>query len=83
MQFESNFDKVNELNACFWKNKRCCVPSKSFCIVFQDVIEDLKALGQKEKPAKRIFTVVNAVEKEDGCINAVSDLRKLGEPAGY
>lgn len=54
-----------------------------FCIVFQDVIEDLKALGQKEKPAKRIFTVVNAVEKEDGCINAVSDLRKLGEPAGY
>ncbi|XP_051923530.1 gamma-glutamyltransferase 5a isoform X1 [Hippocampus zosterae] len=49
----------------------------------KDVIEDLKALGQKEKPAKKFFAVINAVGKEDGCISAVSDSRKLGEPAGY
>ncbi|XP_061529028.1 gamma-glutamyltransferase 5a isoform X2 [Phycodurus eques] len=49
----------------------------------KDVIEDLKALGHTHKPAEKLFNVVNAVEKEDGCITAVSDARKLGKAAGY
>lgn len=49
----------------------------------QDVIEALLALGHKQGTAKHFFNVVNAVEKQDGCICAVSDARKLGKPAGY
>ncbi|XP_037113743.1 gamma-glutamyltransferase 5a [Syngnathus acus] len=49
----------------------------------KSVIEELKALGQKQKPMKKLFTVLNAVEKEGRCIRAVSDSRKLGEAAGY
>uniref|UniRef100_UPI0037E8DD79 gamma-glutamyltransferase 5a n=1 Tax=Semicossyphus pulcher TaxID=241346 RepID=UPI0037E8DD79 len=49
----------------------------------KDVIEALKAMGQKQETAKHFYNVVNAVEKEDGCICAVSDLRKQGEAAGY
>ncbi|KAM4576608.1 gamma-glutamyltransferase 5a [Odontesthes bonariensis] len=47
------------------------------------VIEALKALGHNREPALKFFNVVNAVEKVDGCICAVSDARKLGEAAGY
>ncbi|KAM9857825.1 gamma-glutamyltransferase 5a [Aulostomus maculatus] len=49
----------------------------------KNVIEALKALGHQHVPAKKFFNVVNAVEKEDGCICAVSDARKLGKAAGY
>ncbi|XP_041792696.1 gamma-glutamyltransferase 5a [Chelmon rostratus] len=49
----------------------------------KDVIEALKALGHKQETAKHFYNVVNAVEKEDGCICAVSDARKLGDAAGY
>uniref|UniRef100_A0A671X891 Glutathione hydrolase n=1 Tax=Sparus aurata TaxID=8175 RepID=A0A671X891_SPAAU len=49
----------------------------------KDVIEALLALGHKQGTAKHFFNVVNAVEKQDGCICAVSDARKLGKPAGY
>ena len=49
----------------------------------QHVIEALKALGHNREPALKFFNVVNAVEKVDGCICAVSDARKLGEAAGY
>ncbi|XP_049907018.1 gamma-glutamyltransferase 5a isoform X2 [Epinephelus moara] len=49
----------------------------------KNVIEALKALGHKHESAKYFFNVVNAVEKKDGCICAVSDARKLGEAAGY
>ncbi|XP_028269896.1 gamma-glutamyltransferase 5a [Parambassis ranga] len=49
----------------------------------KNVIEGLKALGHNHQTAKYFYNVVNAVEKEDGCIRAVSDARKLGEPAGY
>ncbi|XP_070689808.1 gamma-glutamyltransferase 5a [Pempheris klunzingeri] len=49
----------------------------------KDVIEALKAMGHKQATAKNFYNVVNAVEKEDGCICAVSDARKLGEAAGY
>ncbi|XP_044052964.1 gamma-glutamyltransferase 5a isoform X2 [Siniperca chuatsi] len=49
----------------------------------KDVIEDLKALGHKRETAKHFYNVVNAVEKEGGCICAVSDARKLGKAAGY
>lgn len=47
------------------------------------MIEALVALGHKQGTAKHFFNVVNAVEKQDGCICAVSDARKLGEAAGY
>ncbi|XP_067377420.1 gamma-glutamyltransferase 5a isoform X2 [Channa argus] len=49
----------------------------------KNVIEALKALGHKEETATYFYNVVNAVEKEDGCICAVSDARKQGEAAGY
>ncbi|XP_070760445.1 gamma-glutamyltransferase 5a [Enoplosus armatus] len=49
----------------------------------KDVIEALKALGHKHEIAKYFFNVVNAVEKEDGCVCAVSDARKQGKAAGY
>ncbi|KAM8866589.1 gamma-glutamyltransferase 5a isoform 1-T1 [Synchiropus picturatus] len=47
------------------------------------IIEALKALGHKQDTARKFYNVVNAVEKEDGCICAVSDARKLGRAAGY
>lgn len=49
----------------------------------QDVIENLKALGHENKTASKFYNVVNAVEKVDGCICAVSDARKQGKAAGY
>ncbi|XP_057687566.1 gamma-glutamyltransferase 5a [Corythoichthys intestinalis] len=49
----------------------------------KDVIEDLKTLGQIHKPTRKFFNVVNAVEKEGGCISAVSDARKMGKAVGY
>ncbi|XP_059193283.1 gamma-glutamyltransferase 5a [Centropristis striata] len=49
----------------------------------KNVIEALKALGHKHENATHFYNVVNAVEREDGCICAVSDARKLGEAAGY
>uniref|UniRef100_A0AAQ6A539 Glutathione hydrolase n=1 Tax=Amphiprion ocellaris TaxID=80972 RepID=A0AAQ6A539_AMPOC len=49
----------------------------------KDVIEALKALGHNHQPKEKFYNVVNAVEKEDGCICAVSDTRKMGEAAGY
>ncbi|KAM7018199.1 gamma-glutamyltransferase 5a isoform 2-T2 [Tautogolabrus adspersus] len=49
----------------------------------KDVIQALIAMGHKQEIAKHFYNVVNAVEKEDGCICAVSDARKLGEAAGY
>ncbi|XP_075308124.1 glutathione hydrolase 5 proenzyme-like [Odontesthes bonariensis] len=49
----------------------------------EHVIEALKALGHNREPALKFLNVVNAVEKVDGCICAVSDARKLGEAAGY
>ncbi|KAI3362376.1 hypothetical protein L3Q82_012684, partial [Scortum barcoo] len=41
------------------------------------VANGLKALGHKVKASDFFFNVVNAVEKEDGCIDAVSDRRKI------
>ncbi|TNN70681.1 Gamma-glutamyltransferase 5 [Liparis tanakae] len=49
----------------------------------EDVITALLALRHKRRVVGRFYNVVNAVEKEDGCICAVSDARKLGEAAGY
>lgn len=49
----------------------------------KDVIEALKALGHNHQTEKKFYNVVNAVEREDGCICAVSDSRKMGEAAGY
>uniref|UniRef100_A0A3Q1FN03 Gamma-glutamyltransferase 5a n=1 Tax=Acanthochromis polyacanthus TaxID=80966 RepID=A0A3Q1FN03_9TELE len=49
----------------------------------KDVIEALEALGHNHQTGKKFYNVVNAVEKTDGCICAVSDTRKMGEAAGY
>ncbi|XP_076614899.1 glutathione hydrolase 5 proenzyme [Chaetodon auriga] len=51
---------------------------------FNESVKDgLKALGHKFGEWKYFFNVVNAVEKENGCIAAVSDSRKRGVSAGY
>ncbi|XP_068191610.1 glutathione hydrolase 5 proenzyme [Antennarius striatus] len=47
------------------------------------VIDGLKALGHKVVDTPYFFNVVNAVEKDNGCIAAISDERKMGVPAGY
>lgn len=51
---------------------------------FDEYVKDrLRALGHSVGRWKYFVNVVNAVEKDDGCIWAVSDGRKMGEPAGY
>lgn len=49
----------------------------------QSVIEGLKERGHKVGNWKYFLNVVNAVEREGGCISAFSDSRKMGEAAGY
>ncbi|XP_008422385.1 gamma-glutamyltransferase 5 [Poecilia reticulata] len=49
----------------------------------QSVIKGLTCLGHKPGNWSFFLNVVNALEKEDGCIAAVSDSRKLGMSAGY
>uniref|UniRef100_A0A3B3HG80 Gamma-glutamyltransferase 5a n=1 Tax=Oryzias latipes TaxID=8090 RepID=A0A3B3HG80_ORYLA len=49
----------------------------------KDVIEGLKALGHNHTTVRKFNNSVNAVEKKDGCIFAVSDFRKKGKPDGY
>lgn len=53
------------------------------CVCPQSVINGLKALGHKVGDWRYFFNVVNAVEKENGCIADVSDSRKKGMSAGY
>ncbi|XP_066506443.1 glutathione hydrolase 5 proenzyme isoform X3 [Hoplias malabaricus] len=48
-----------------------------------DLIEQMKHRGHTVKSWKYFLNVVNAVERENGCITAVSDARKMGEAAGY
>ncbi|XP_075881736.1 gamma-glutamyltransferase 5a isoform X2 [Nelusetta ayraudi] len=49
----------------------------------EDVLQALVAMGHQREEAVRFFNVVNAVSKKNGCICAVSDARKMGQPAGY
>ncbi|KAM4527562.1 glutathione hydrolase 5 proenzyme [Odontesthes bonariensis] len=49
----------------------------------ESVIDGLAALGHKVGNWKFFLNVVNAIEKENGCIEAVSDRRKMGMSAGY
>lgn len=49
----------------------------------KSVIDGLEGLGHRVGKWRYFFNVVNAVEKENGCIAAVSDSRKFGMPAGY
>ncbi|XP_060787055.1 gamma-glutamyltransferase 5a [Neoarius graeffei] len=50
----------------------------------EHVIEALRALGHTDTLRDYFFNAVNAVSKHEGeCVNAVSDDRKMGEPAGY
>ncbi|XP_012704846.2 glutathione hydrolase 5 proenzyme [Fundulus heteroclitus] len=49
----------------------------------ESVKEGLRALGHQVGNWKYFLNVVNALEKENGCIEAVSDRRKLGMAAGY
>ncbi|KAM6976023.1 glutathione hydrolase 5 proenzyme [Tautogolabrus adspersus] len=51
---------------------------------FDESVEDgLIALGHKAVRLQFFINVVNAVEKENGCIVAVSDRRKMGMSDGY
>uniref|UniRef100_A0A8C9Z179 Gamma-glutamyltransferase 5 n=1 Tax=Sander lucioperca TaxID=283035 RepID=A0A8C9Z179_SANLU len=49
----------------------------------KSLIDGLRALGHKSGNWQYFMNVVNAVEKENGCIVAVSDSRKMGMSAGY
>ncbi|KAG7281793.1 hypothetical protein CRUP_037074 [Coryphaenoides rupestris] len=51
-------------------------------VVFS-VIEALKSMGHMQTNATYFYNVVNSVEQDNGCISAVSDLRKQGKAAGY
>lgn len=63
--------------------RRRCIHFCVYFVSFQYVADGLRALGHKVEDWKYFFNVVNAVEKENGCIAAVSDSRKMGVPAGY
>uniref|UniRef100_A0A8C2EQ37 Glutathione hydrolase n=1 Tax=Cyprinus carpio TaxID=7962 RepID=A0A8C2EQ37_CYPCA len=47
------------------------------------VLESLYKIGHEVKVPKMFYNVVNAVSKENNCIEAVSDSRKNGKAAGY
>ncbi|XP_035392202.1 gamma-glutamyltransferase 5a isoform X2 [Electrophorus electricus] len=47
------------------------------------VIEALQALGHTVDIQRIFYNVVNAVSKRRGCIDAVSDTRKMGRSSGY
>ncbi|KAK7146297.1 hypothetical protein R3I93_013898 [Phoxinus phoxinus] len=47
------------------------------------VLESLNKIGHKVKTPPMFYNVVNAVSKENNCIEAVSDSRKKGKAAGY
>lgn len=49
----------------------------------QSVVKGIKALGHKVEDWRYFFNVVNGLEKDGGCIDAVSDARKMGQAAGY
>lgn len=49
----------------------------------KSVVDALRARGHRVGNWKYFLNVVNAVEKENGCISAFSDRRKMGESAGY
>ncbi|KAF7694810.1 gamma-glutamyltransferase 5a isoform X2 [Silurus meridionalis] len=50
----------------------------------KDVIHALQRIGHTIKTPKYFYNTVNAVSKhEDECVNAISDKRKMGGPAGY
>ncbi|XP_051964913.1 glutathione hydrolase 5 proenzyme-like [Xyrauchen texanus] len=49
----------------------------------KEVVESLNKTGHKIKAPLMFYNVVNAVSKENNCIDAVSDSRKMGKAAGY
>ncbi|XP_072311531.1 glutathione hydrolase 5 proenzyme [Eucyclogobius newberryi] len=49
----------------------------------ESVIEGLRVRGHKVGNWKYFLNVVNAVERDNGCVLAFSDARKMGETAGY
>ncbi|XP_053479914.1 gamma-glutamyltransferase 5a [Ictalurus furcatus] len=50
----------------------------------EDVIKALQQLGHTVTDKPYFYNSVNAVSKhEDECVNAISDKRKMGVPAGY
>ncbi|XP_054612925.1 glutathione hydrolase 5 proenzyme isoform X2 [Dunckerocampus dactyliophorus] len=49
----------------------------------KSVIDGLRALGHQVGEMEYFFNVVNAVEKENGCIVGESDKRKMGMSDGY
>ncbi|XP_017322381.1 gamma-glutamyltransferase 5a [Ictalurus punctatus] len=56
----------------------------SFENTHEDVIKALQQLGHSVTDKPYFYNSVNAVSKhEDECVNAISDKRKMGVPAGY
>lgn len=51
--------------------------------LIQGTIEALEALGHQRGSPRTLYNVVNAVEKVDDCVWAVSDARKQGQAAGF
>uniref|UniRef100_A0A3B4CIR3 Gamma-glutamyltransferase 5a n=1 Tax=Pygocentrus nattereri TaxID=42514 RepID=A0A3B4CIR3_PYGNA len=51
--------------------------------IAQSLIEEMRTRGHSIKDRDIFLNVVNAVEKEHGCISAFSDERKNGKAAGY
>ncbi|XP_053709645.1 glutathione hydrolase 5 proenzyme-like isoform X1 [Synchiropus splendidus] len=49
----------------------------------QSVIDGLKAQGHQVGDWKFFLNVVNAVERDNGCFEGASDMRKMGAAAGY
>ncbi|XP_072538691.1 glutathione hydrolase 5 proenzyme-like [Salminus brasiliensis] len=50
----------------------------------KDIIEALRELGHTVAETKFFYNVINAASAQEGeCIDAVSDARKMGRPAGY
>lgn len=86
LKFEPNFDEVNHcIMHLFGEATHLTIASHLIFSPFylQNVIKALEALGHTRGQARHFYNVVNAVEKENGCICAVSDARKMGKAAGY
>lgn len=56
----------------------------SVCVCYQDVIKALQQIGHNVTTPLYFYNTVNAVSKHGNeCVDAISDHRKKGEPAGY
>lgn len=86
VKFERGFDEVKKPESVMLVLVLSASGDGEIIMCFlcrQSVVDGLKALGHKVEDWKYFFNVVNGLEKENGCIDAVSDKRKMGQAAGY